>query len=117
VLLVGMTERMLGLLEGPLGEAAEVACSPFPSPYFDRLVDDVRPHLAVVDVTYLQEATVRPALMARFSSHGTVLVFATPTGYGWVDDPSRGRSDYLKDVTAEDLLRLIDVPRLYSVSS
>ena len=116
VLLIGMTARMLTLLEGPLSDAAEVSCSPFPSPHFDRLVDDARPHLAVVDVTYLEEASVRPALMTRLARHGTVLVFTTPTGYGWVDDPRRGRSDYLDDVTPDALLALVAVPHLRAVS-
>ena len=112
VLLVGMTARMLALLEGPLGDASEVSCSPFPSPHFERLVDDVRPHLAVVDVTYLEEASVRPALMAQLAPHGTVLVFTNATGYGWVDDLRRGRSDYLDDVAPEALLTLVAVPKL-----
>jgi hypothetical protein len=116
VLLIGMTARMLALLEGPLGDAATVTCSPFPSPHFDRLVDDVRPHLAVVDVTYLEEASVRPALMTQLAPHATVLVFTTPTGYGWVDDPRRRRSDYLDDVTPEALLALVAVPQLRAVT-
>jgi hypothetical protein len=116
VLLIGMTARMLALLEGPLGDAAEVSCTPFPSPQFDRLVDDVRPHLAVVDVTYLEEASVRPALMGQLAPHRTVLVFTTPTGYGWVDDPRRGRSGYLDDVTPEALLALLAVPQLRMVT-
>jgi hypothetical protein len=116
VLLIGMTTRMLALLEGPLGDDAEVSCSPFPSPHFDRLVGDVRPHLAVVDVTYLDEASVRPALMAQLAPHRTVLVFATATGYGWVDDPIRGRSDYLEDLRPEALLALVAVPRLRAVT-
>jgi hypothetical protein len=116
VLLIGMTEMLLKLLEGPLGDAADVSCSPFPSRHFDRLVEEVRPQLAVVDVTYLEEASVRPALMARLASYGTVLVFTTPTGYGWVDDPYSGRSDYLEDVSADALLRLVPTPQLHSVS-
>lgn len=116
MLLIGMTEMMLKLLEGPLSDAADVSCSPFPSRHFDRLVEEVRPQLAVVDVTYLEEASVRPALMARLASYGTVLVFTTPTGYGWVDDPYSGRSDYLEDVSADALLRLVPTPQLHSVS-
>ena len=116
MLLIGMTARMLALLEGPLGADADVSCTAFPSPHFDRLVDDIRPHLAIIDVTYLAEASVRPALMARLAPHRTVLVFTTPTGYGWVDDPVRGRSDYLEDATPDALLALISQPRLRAVT-
>lgn len=116
VLLIGMTQRMLALLEGPLGDAAEVSCSPFPSPHFDRLVEDVRPHLAIVDITYLEEASVRPVLMTQLAPHRTVLVFTTPTGYGWVDDPGRGRSGYLDDVTPDALLGLVATPHLRAIT-
>lgn len=111
-MLVGMTKPLLSLLEGPLSEAADVTCTPFPGSSFDRVVDEMRPDLLVVDVTFLDERTVRPALIDRVGHLRAVLVFTTFTGYGWVDDLSRGRSDYLNDVTAERLLALVDRPAL-----
>ena len=114
---MGMTTPMLSLLDGSLGESSAVSCSPFPSPHFDRLLGEIEPDLIVVDVTYLDEAVVRPFLMNRLADTGTVLVFATATGYGWVDDPVSARSGYLPDVTAEKLLELIRRPHLRVVGT
>jgi hypothetical protein len=111
-MLIGMTAPMLGLLDGPLGESAALSCCPFPSPHFEPLLDEMEPNLVVVDVTYLDEAAVRPLLMHRLAGTGTILVFATATGYGWVDDPLQGRSGYFPDVSPERLLGLINRPHL-----
>lgn len=111
-LLVGLTPLMMRALEGPLGASLEVSAVPFPGTAFDRAVTSVRPDLVVVDVTYLDERRVRPLLMERFRDFGSVLVFTSEGGGGWVDDLGRGRSGPVDDVTPDALLDLLPQPRL-----
>ena len=117
VLLVGLTETMLTLLEGELAAHAEVSCVPFPSQSFDATVADIQPHLVVVDVTYLDEGRVRPMMMERFADSRAALVFANDSGYAWVDDLAQGRSDYLPDASPDTLLGVIARPHLEVVST
>jgi hypothetical protein len=111
-MLVGITKPLLSLLEGSLADGAEVTCVPFPSPLFDHTVEEIRPDLVVVDVAFLDERTVRPALIDRLAPLQPVLVFTTATGYGWVDDLRRGRSYHLDHLSADSLLALVDRPAL-----
>jgi hypothetical protein len=117
VLLVGLTEAMLALLEGELAAGADVSCVPFPSQSFDEVAESMQPDLVVVDVTYLDESRVRPLMMDRFAESRTALVFANPSGYAWVDDLANERSDYLQDATPSTLLGLIARPHLEVVQS
>ncbi len=111
-LLVGLTPLMMRTLEGPLSETLEVSAVPFPGTAFDRAVGSVRPDLVVVDVTYLDERRVRPLLMERFRHLGSVLVFTSEGGGGWVDDLGRNRSGPVDDVSPEALLGLLPQPSL-----
>lgn len=112
VMLVGMTKPLLALLEGSLAEGADVTCVPFPSTSFDQVLEEMRPDLLVVDVAFLDERTIRPALINRLAPLRSVLVFTTATGYGWVDDLRRERSYHLDDLSADSLLALVDRPVL-----
>jgi len=115
-LLVGLTPLMMRALEGPLAESLEVSAVPFPGTAFDRAVTSVRPDLVVVDVTYLDERRVRPLLMERFRQLGSVLVFTSEGGGGWVDDLGRGRSGPVDDVSPEALVGLLPQPALRLLS-
>ena len=112
VLLVGLTRLMMRTLEGPLSDRAEVSAAPFPSEAFERLADELRPHLVVVDVTYLREELVRPRFMDRFAKSGSVLVFTSESGGGWVDDLRTQRSSPLESHAPDALLALVRPPAL-----
>lgn len=112
VLLVGLTRLMMRTLEGPLSDAAQVSAVPFPSTAFDRAADEMRPHLVVVDVTYLSEDRVRPLMMERFAEIGSVLVFTSEGGGGWMDDLGARVSGPLESHSPEALLSLIAPPAL-----
>lgn len=114
-LLVGLTPLMMRALEGSLADSLEVSAVPFPGTAFDRAVTSVRPDLVVVDVTYLDERRVRPLLMERFRPLGSVLVFTSEGGGGWVDDLGRGRSGPLDDASAEALIDLLPQASLHLV--
>jgi hypothetical protein len=112
VLLVGLTRLMMRTLEGPLSDAAQVSAVPFPSAAFDRAADEMRPNLVVVDVTYLSEDRVRPLMMERFAEIGSVLVFTSEGGGGWMDDLGARISGPLESHSADALLALIAPPTL-----
>ncbi len=112
VLLVGLTRLMVRTLEGPLSDAAQVSAVPFPSVEFDRAAEEMRPHLVVVDVTYLSEDRVRPLMMERFADVGSVLVFTSENGGGWMDDLGARVSGPLESHSADALLSLIAQPTL-----
>jgi hypothetical protein len=112
VLLVGLTRLMMRTLEGPLSDAAQVSAVPFPSAAFERAADEMRPHLVVVDVTYLSEDRVRPPMMERFAGVGSVLVFTSEGGGGWMDDLGARVSGPLESNSPDALLSLIAQPTL-----
>lgn len=112
VLLVGLTRLMMRTLEGPLSDAAQVSAVPFPSAAFDRAADEMRPNLVVVDVTYLSEDRVRPLMMERFAEIGSVLVFTSEGGGGWMDDLGARVSGPLESHSPDLLLSLIAPPAL-----
>jgi hypothetical protein len=109
---VGLTRLMMRTLEGPLSDAAQVSAVPFPSAAFDRAADEMRPNLVVVDVTYLSEDRVRPLMMERFAEIGSVLVFTSEGGGGWMDDLGARVSGPLESHSADALLSLIAPPTL-----
>jgi hypothetical protein len=112
VLLVGLTRLMMRTLEGPLSDAAQVSAVPFPSTAFERAAEEMRPHLVVIDVTYLSEDRVRPLMMERFADVGAVLVFTSEGGGGWMDDLGARVSGPLESHSADALLSLIAPPTL-----
>lgn len=112
VLLVGLTRLMMRTLEGPLSDAAQVSAVPFPSAAFERAAEEVRPHLVVIDVTYLSENRVRPLMMERFADVGSVLVFTSEGGGGWLDDLGARVSGPLESHSPDVLLSLIAPPTL-----
>ena len=112
VLLVGLTRLMMRTLEGPLSDAAQVSAVPFPSAAFERAAEEMRPHLVVIDVTYLSEDRVRPLMMERFADVGSVLVFTSEGGGGWMDDLGARVSGPLESHSADALLSLIAPPTL-----
>jgi hypothetical protein len=112
VLLVGLTRLMMRTLEGPLSDAAQVSAVPFPSVAFERAADEMRPNLVVVDVTYLNEDRVRPLMMERFADVGSVLVFTSEGGGGWMDDLGARVSGPLESHSPDSLLSLIAPPTL-----
>ena len=59
---------------------------PFPGDSFEAAAAELRPCLVVVDVTYLDEALVRPLMIHRFAESGPVLVFVSESGPAWCDD-------------------------------
>ena len=112
VLLVGLTRLMMRTLEGPLSDAAQVSAVPFPSAAFERAADEMRPHLVVIDITYLSEDRVRPLMMEQFAEVGSVLVFTSEGGGGWMDDLGARVSGPLESHSADALLSLIAPPTL-----
>jgi hypothetical protein len=112
VVLVGLTNATMRLLEGPLSERAVVSAVPFPSPQFERILLTVDPDLLVVDVTYLREERIRPEFLNRLAGKPIVVVFLSEAGAGWVDDLRTDRSWPIDDAGAEALLRLIEPPPL-----
>lgn len=117
VLLVGLTRLMMRTLEGPLGEIAQVSAVPFPSEAFDRVAGELRPHLVVVDVTYLNESRVRPLMMDQFAGSDAVLVFVSESGGGWMDDLGNRCSGPIEAHDPQVLRALIAPPPLSVVTA
>jgi hypothetical protein len=117
VLLVGCTRAMLRMLETPIAEVAQVSAVPFPSPAFDRVAREIRPHLVIVDVTYLSEERVRPLMMERFAEIGSVLVFISGSGAAWTDDLRTRCSGPLESTDPSELLGLVAAPPLRLVQA
>jgi hypothetical protein len=116
-LLVGLTPMMTRALEGPLGLRMDVAAVAFPGDAFEAAAAELRPCLVVVDVTYLDEARVRPLMMDRFSRQGSVLVFVSESGQAWSDDLESGCSGPMETFTVAALLALVARPALTLVSA
>src|SRR5436305_6472816 len=106
-LLVGLTPMMMRMLEGPLGDGFEVSAVPFPGEAFDTAAAAMQPQLVVVDVTYLDEARVRPLMMNRFAPFGSTLVFASRGGGAWYDDLGGGVSSPLDEPSPDALMSLV----------
>lgn len=116
-LLVGLTPMMMRALEGPLSLRMDVAAVAFPGDAFEAAASELRPCLVVVDVTYLDEARVRPLMIDRFSRKGPVLVFASESGNAWSDDLESGCSGPMQTFTVAALLALVARPALTLVSA
>jgi hypothetical protein len=112
VLLVGLTPLMMEVLSGPLSDAAETSAVPFPGESFELAADEFGADLVLVDVTYLDEALVRPLLMQRFAPSKPVLVFVRESGQAWFDDLAQDVSGHVDRVDAERLLQLAGRPPL-----
>lgn len=112
VLLVGLTPLVMDVLSGPLSELAEVSAVPFPGDTFEQMADEFGAELVVVDVTYLDEALVRPLLMHRFAESEPVLAFVSERGPAWFDDLRHNVSGHLELADPEHLLGLIGRPNL-----
>jgi len=116
-LLVGLTPMMMRALEGPLSLRMDVAAVAFPGDAFEAAASELQPCLVVVDVTYLDEARVRPLMIDRFSRKGPVLVFASEGGNAWSDDLDSGCSGPMEAFTVAALLALVARPALTLVSA
>ena len=117
MLLVGLTPLLMHTLEGPLCDHAHVSAVPFPSAAFTRALDELHPHLVVVDVTYLAEDRVRPLLMNLLAGSNAVLAFISESGGGWADDLGTGCSGPLDSHAPDVLLSLIAPPSLRLVAT
>jgi hypothetical protein len=117
ILLVGLTDLTMQALEGPLNDLGEVSAVPFPGSAFDRAVAEHDADLVVVDVTYLDEARVRPLILHRFETQRPVVVFISETDRGWQDDLRRGHSGPLADASPATLCALLTSAALKVVGS
>jgi hypothetical protein len=117
VLLVGLTPLLMEVLSGPLSEMAEVCAVPFPGDAFEEAVDEIRAELVLVDITYLDEALVRPLMLQRFAGSQVVLAFVSESGDAWFDDLKGEVSGRLHHVDAGRLMALIGRPNLTLVES
>jgi hypothetical protein len=116
-LLVGLTPMMARALERPLGLHMDVVAVAFPGDAFEAAAAELRPCLVVVDVTYLDEARVRPLMIDRFSRKGPVMVFASESGRAWSDDLESGCSGPMDAFTVSALMALVARPALTLVSA
>jgi hypothetical protein len=107
VLLVGPTVPTTHALEGPLSALGELQLVPFPSPAFDRAVTGYAADLVVVDVTYLDEARVRPLILHRFETTRPMVVFVSETGEGWWDDLQAETSGPMGTTDPEGICALV----------
>lgn len=117
VLLVGLTPLLMEVLSGPLSGMAEVSAVPFPGDAFEQAVEDVQAELVLVDITYLDEALVRPLMLQRFAGSPVVLAFVSESGDAWFDDMKSKVSARLTHVDAGRLMALIGRPNLTLVES
>ena len=102
---------------GTAGLRMDVAAVAFPGDAFEAAASELRPCLVVVDVTYLDEARVRPLMIDRFSRKGPVLVFVSESGHAWSDDLESGCSGPMETFTVAALLALVARPALTLVSA
>ena len=112
VLLVGLTPLMMDVLSGPLSDVADVSAVPFPGDAFEQAADEFGAALVLVDVTYLDEALVRPLMLQRFAGSCAVLVFVSEQGTAWFDDLGTSISGRMDHADAESLVGLIHRPAL-----
>jgi hypothetical protein len=100
------------VLEGPLSEVADVSAVPFPGAGFDLAAEGFEPDLVVVDVTYLDEAIVRPLITHRLAHTRAIVVYLSDTGPTWFDDLGAVVSGPLENANTDTLLKLVSGPRL-----
>ena len=112
MLLVGLTTLNMRVLEGPLADVAEVSAVPFPGAAFDTAAEQLEPDLVVVDVTYLDEAIVRPLITHRLAHTRATVVYLSDTGPTWFDDLGAVVSGPLENANTDTLLKLVSGPRL-----
>ncbi len=112
MLLVGLTTLNMRVLEGPLTDVAEVSAVPFPGAAFDTAAEQLEPDLVIVDVTYLDEAIVRPLITHRLAHTRATVVYLSDTGPTWFDDLGAVTSGPLENANTETLVRLVSGPRL-----
>jgi hypothetical protein len=112
LLLVGPTVPTTRALEAPLSALGELLVVPFPGPAFDRAVTGYAADLVVVDVTYLDEARVRPLILHRFETIRPTVVFVSETGEGWWDDLQAGTSGAMTATDPESICALVAGPTL-----
>jgi hypothetical protein len=117
VLLVGPTNPTTRALEAPLSALGELLVVPFPGPAFDRAVTGYAADLVVVDVTYLDEARVRPLILHRFETIRPVVVFVNETGAGWWDDLRAGTSGPMTATGPAAVCALVAGPKLQVAGS
>ena len=117
MLLVGLTPLMMDVLSGPLSDYADVSAVPFPGDAFEEAADGFGADLVLVDITYLDEALVRPMMLRRFDGVRPVIAFVSEQGAVWYDDLRSKVSGRLEDADADRLLALIGRPRLTLVTS
>jgi hypothetical protein len=112
LLLVGPTVPTTRALEAPLSALGELLVVPFPGPAFDRAVTGYAADLVVVDVTYLDEARVRPLILHRFETARPMVVFVSETGEGWWDDLHARTSGPMTATDPEAICDLVAGPTL-----
>ena len=116
-LLVGLTPMMTRRWRGRWPCAWTWRRCAFPGDAFEAAAAELQPCLVVVDVTYLDEARVRPLMIDRFSRKGPVLVFVSESGRAWSDDLESGCSGPMETFTVAALLALVARPALTLVSA
>ncbi len=112
LLLVGPTIPTMRALEERLSALGELLVVPFPGPAFDRAVTGYAADLVVVDVTYLDEARVRPLILHRFETIRPMVVFVSETGAGWWDDLHAGTSGPMAATDPQAICDLVAAPTL-----
>jgi len=112
LLLVGPTVPTTSALEAPLSALGELLVVPFPGPAFDRAVTGYAADLVVVDVTYLDEARVRPLILHRFETIRPMVVFIRESGEGRWDDLQAGTSGPMAATDPEAICALMSGPAL-----
>ena len=112
ILLVGLTPLLMDVLSGPLSDAADASAVPFPGDAFEQAADRFKPDMVLVDVTYLDEALVRPLMLQRFAELRPVIAFVSEQGTAWFDDLRNDVGGRLEHVDAAALLGLVARPNL-----
>jgi hypothetical protein len=116
VLLVGLPPLSLNALEPALRKSAQVLSVPFPGASFDRAVEEFDADMVVVDVTYLDEARVRPLIASRFASSQPILIFVADGAGAWMHDFQAEQSIPLKDSSISGLVALASASPLRLVA-
>ena len=112
LLLVGPTVPTTRALEAPLSALGELLVVEFPGAAFDRAVTGYAADLVVVDVTFLDEARVRPLILHRFETIRPMVVFISESGEGWWDDLQAGTSGPMTATDPEAICALVSGPTL-----
>jgi hypothetical protein len=106
VLLVGFPEIRRAGLEPELRGVADTTSVCFPSENFEKAIADFRPHLLVVDVTYLNGEVVRSLFRFRLSDREAVIVYLGEHGPLEADDLSAVEGGQLVDASIAGLVAL-----------